>query len=106
MATLKEEAMAYEPKHTGNVADLDFFSINIEMKDGEGTKKDGTKFNYKYIEVEGKEYRIPYKVIGSIKALLQKMPTLQNVSVLKQGEGMNTEYNVIPYIETPTEQVE
>ena len=100
MATIKEEAQAYEPPQTLNIADLDKFPIDIELKDGSGTKKDGEEFTYKYVEVDGKEYRIAGTVIGGIKALLVKMPNLKEVSVIKQGEGINTRYQVIPFVES------
>jgi hypothetical protein len=40
MSTLREEAQAFVPKETLNIADLDKFSVNIELKDGEGTDKE------------------------------------------------------------------
>lgn len=71
--------------------------ISLELKDGTGTKKDGEPFTYKFAEIEGKEYRVAGTIIGGIKALLDKRPNTQFVQVLKQGEGMNTRYTVIPY---------
>lgn len=97
MATLKEEAIAYEAPQTLNIADLDKIPIDIELKDGKGTKKDGTTFTYKFAEIEGKEYRVAGTIIGGIQAILQKLPNTKYVSVIKQGEGMNTRYQVIPY---------
>ncbi len=99
MATLREEAQAYEPPQTLNIADLDKFPIDIELKDATGENKKGEVFTYKYAEIEGKQYRVAGSIIGGIKAILQKMPTLKIVSVIKQGEGMNTRYQVIPYTE-------
>ncbi len=99
MATLKEEAMAYQPPQTLNIADLDKIPISIELKDGEGTKTDGEKFTYKYAVVNNQQYRVAGSIIGGIKALLEKMPNLEFVSVIKQGQGMNTRYQVIPFVE-------
>jgi hypothetical protein len=99
MATLKDEAMAYEPPQTLNIADLDKIPIDIELKDGSGKNKDGEDFTYKYAEIEGKQYRVAGSIIGGIKALLQKMPNLKQVTVIKQGQGMNTRYQVIPFTE-------
>ena len=99
MATLKEEAMAYEPPQTLNIADLESFPVDIEVFDGEGKDKEGQAFKYKFAKIDGKEYRIAGSILGGIKAILQKMPNTKNVSVIKQGQGMNTRYQVIPYTE-------
>lgn len=97
MATLKEEAQAYEPPQTLNIADLDKIPIDLELKDGIGKDKEGEEFKYKYAVVDGKQYRVAGSILGGIKAILQKMPNLKFVSVIKQGQGMNTRYQVIPY---------
>ena len=99
MATLRESAMAYEPPQTLNIADLDKIPVDVELKDGEGKDSSGEVFTYKYAEIEGKQYRVAGSVIGGIKAILQKMPMLKFVSVVKQGQGMNTRYTVIPFQE-------
>ena len=96
MATLKEAAQAYEPPQTLNIADLDKIPVDVELKDGEGKTGDGEVFTYKYAVIEGKQYRVAGSIIGGIKALLQKLPDLKFVSVIKQGQGMNTRYQVIP----------
>ena len=59
--------------------------------------KEGNTFVYKYAEIDGKQYRVAGSIIGGVKAILQKMPNLKEVSVIKQGQGMNTRYQVIPY---------
>jgi len=99
MANIKESAMAYEPPQTLNVADLEKIPIDLELKDGEGKDSAGEVFKYKFVVIEGKQYRVAGSVLGGIKAILQKMPNLKFVSVLKQGIGMNTRYQVIPYTE-------
>jgi len=106
MATLKQEAMAYEPPQTLNIADLDKIPVDIEVLDGEGKDKEGTVFKYKYGEINGKQYRIAGSILGGIKAILGKMPNLKYVSVIKQGQGMNTRYQVIPYTEQQPVQTE
>jgi hypothetical protein len=103
MATLKEEAQAYQPPQTLNIADLEKIPLNIELKDGKGTKSDGEEFTYKYAEINGQQYRIAGSIIGGIKALMQKIPNLQFVQVIKQGHGMNTRYQVIPFVEQQRE---
>lgn len=96
MTTLKEEALEYLPPQTHNIAELDKVSIDIEILDAEGKDTNGDVFKYKYVEVDGIKYRIPGSVIGGLKAMLEKIPDLKHFSVLKQGEGMNTRYQVIP----------
>lgn len=99
MATLREEAKAYQPPQTQNIADLDKIPVDIELKDGEGTDSKGEVFKYKYAVIDGTKYRIAGSIIGGIKAILEKMPNLTHVSVIKQGQGMNTRYQVIPSTE-------
>ena len=96
MATIKEEAQAFEPKLTKNIAELDKFSIDLQLEDREGIDKDQKPFSYKVAVIGEKDYRVPGSVIGGIKALMQKIPDLKEVSVIKQGDGMNTRYQVIP----------
>ncbi len=96
MATLRESAMAYQPPQTLNIADLEKFSVDIELKDGEGKTKEGEEFKYKFTTIDGKDYRVAGTVIGGLKALLDKKPGIKVVSVIKQGEGMATRYQVIP----------
>lgn len=105
MATLREEAQAYEPKQTKNIAQLEKIPIDVELKDGEGKDKDGNVFKYKYAEIDGIQYRVPGTVIGGIKSILKKMPHVKYVTVDREGTGMATEYHVMPYVEVPTEKV-
>ncbi len=102
--TLKEEAIKYEPKTTLNIADLDKIPLSLELKDGSGKTKEGEEFTYKYAEIDGKEYRVAGTIIGGIKAILEKMPNLQFVSVIRSGQGRDTRYSVIPYTATETVQ--
>ncbi len=95
--TLKEEAIQYEPKTTLNIADLNKIPLSLELKDGNGKTKDGEEFTYKYAVIDGKEYRVAGTIIGGIKAILEKMPNLEFVAVLKSGQGRDTRYQVIPY---------
>ena len=99
MGTLKQEAQAYEPPQTLNIADLDKIPVNLELLDGHGKNKEGEEFTYKYVVIDEKEYRVAGSILGGIKALLQKMPNLEYVSVIKMGSGMNTRYQVAPYVE-------
>ena len=99
MGTIKEESMAYEPPTTLNIADLDKIPIDLELKDGTGKDKEGVEFKYKYAEIDKKQYRVAGSILGGIKAILEKMPDLKYVTVIKQGQGMNTRYQVIPHTE-------
>lgn len=105
MGTLREEAQAYEQKQTKNIVVLEKIPIDIELKDGEGKDNNGEVFKYKYVEVDGSQYRVPSSVIGGIKSILKKMPHIKYVTVDREGTGMSTEYHVMPYINPETEEV-
>lgn len=94
MATLKEEAMAYEPKQTLNIADLDEVPVDLQLYDGQGKDKDGNDFKYKYAELNGKEYRVPNSVLEEIQKILRLKPTVSKVKVIKKGSGLSTRYEV------------
>lgn len=96
MSTIKEEAQAYEPPQTLNIADLERVSMDMTIKDG--CAKEGTpdEFKYKFIVVEGKKYRVPSPVLGGLKAIMAKLPNTKFFSVIKEGAGLTTKYQVIP----------
>ena len=96
MAKLSEEAQTYVPPTTKNIAELNSVDVGIEVQTKESTKKDGEKFTYKYIEVNGEEYRVPGIVLGQLKEQLKANPNLQNFKVSKIGEGIKTVYTVVP----------
>ena len=96
MSSLKEEAKEYEPPQTLNVADLERVPIDFELMDRIANEGTPDEFKYKYMTIDGKDYRVPGSVIGAVKALLEKIPTLKFVQVLKSGVGLNTRYQVIP----------
>lgn len=96
MATLSEEAKAYQPKQTKNISELPVISIDFQMYDAEGTSEDGTAFKYKYVEVNGEKYKVPNIVIGQIKDLLEENANLKHFKVKRTGEGLKTRYMVIP----------
>ena len=73
--------------------------VNIEtvqIEEREGTNNEGKEFSYKVAIIGGEEYRIPESVLGSIKTIIEAKPSLKTVRVIKKGQGMNTEYTVIP----------
>ncbi len=94
MATLKEEAQAYEPKQTLNIADLDVVPLDLQVLEGEGKDKEGKTFKYKFAELNGKEYRIPPSVLEEMQKILKLKPTVSKVKVLKKGTGLSTRYDV------------
>jgi len=97
MVTLSEFAQTYTPASTKNIADLEEVEVNLVLEDREGTDKNGNTFKYKVIVVKGEDYRVPSSVIGNLKAILAKKPTLKKFSVAKQGTTKDdTKYTVIP----------
>jgi len=96
MARLKEEAQAYVPKQTKNIAELPRVSVELELNDGDGLDNDGHPFKYKFVEVDGEAYRVPGSVLGQIKDLLEENPNLKFIKVKRTGEGLKTRYTVIP----------
>ena len=106
MATLKEEAQAYEPKQTLNIADLDKVSVDIQTEDDEyevdDTDEEGKpikkKIKQKVVTIENKRYRVPNSVLNQLKVLLEDNPELKFFKVKKSGQGLNTDYTVIPII--------
>ena len=96
MATLRQEAQAFEPKQTLNIADLDKVSVDVQVYEGSGTDAEGKPFNYKYAELNGKQYRIPPSVIEEIQTILRLKPTVEFVKVTKSGSGLSTRYKVTP----------
>lgn len=99
MASIKEEAQAYEPKQTLTVADLDEFTLDHHLfKDGEGEGKDDdgkmVKYKYNYFKVNDQEYRVPNDVLKQLKKILELRPDAKKVKVIKSGAGLSTKYEV------------
>lgn len=97
MSTLRDEAQAYEPPQTLNVADLEKISVDVEIKKETAKDSKGDEFTYFYIEQGDKKYRVPSSVLGGLKAILKKMPQVKEFCVMKEGTGMNTKYQVLPW---------
>lgn len=94
MATIKEEAIGFESKSkVKNISDLPSVDTNLVVHN-----EDNVEFPYKYIELNGDRYRVPTSVLSSLKAILEENPALKKFKVKKSGEGMNTEYTVIPLL--------
>lgn len=96
MANLRESAKAYVPPQTLNVADLEAISLDVQIEQRKGKDNKGKEFEYSVALVAGKEYRVPASVLNDIKTIMESKPTLKTVKVVKKGQGMNTEYTVIP----------
>ena len=94
--TLKEEAQAYEPPQTKNIADLEIVPVDAEVIEREYTDKDKNPFTVSVIVVNGEDYRVPVSVLKSLKAILEVKPEIKAFKVQKTGEGLKTEYTVIP----------
>ena len=99
MANLKEEAQAYESTATKNISELPTVSTtDLDVQERTGTNDEGKEFSYKYITIEGFDYRVPASVLKSLKAILEENPNLKTFKVKKTGAGMTTEYTVIPLV--------
>ena len=95
--TIREASKTFESKKTKNVADLEIVNIDtMVLEDRTALNEEGKEFNYKVIVIKDSEYRVPSSVLNSIKTILEAKPTLKTVKVIKKGQGMNTEYTVIP----------
>ncbi|KKK73592.1 hypothetical protein LCGC14_2892300, partial [marine sediment metagenome] len=53
-------------------------------------------FSYNFMVVAGEEYRVPNSVLKQLKKHLEANPKLEKFKVAKEGEGLKTEYTVIP----------
>jgi|ETNvirnome_2_130_1030620.scaffolds.fasta_scaffold00267_28 hypothetical protein len=91
MTKLSEEAQAYEPQRTKNVAELSSVSVDLDVKE-----ENDVEYPYKYIELDEQRYRVPKSVLGQLKALLEDNKDLKNVQVRAIGTGKDTQYAVIP----------
>lgn len=85
----------YQPPQTKNIAELESVSVDLVLLDGKGKDKDNKEFSYKYIEVDGEEYRVPGKVLGDLKEIRKLRPNLKRFKVNKKGTGLGTQYTVI-----------
>lgn len=95
MAKLSEEALTYVPPTTKNISELPEVFVDAEVLEKVAGEGDNT-FTYKYIEVEGDEYRVGASVLKQLKAHLETNPFIKKFKVKKEGEGMKTTYTVIP----------
>ena len=95
MATLKDEAQAYEPRKTKNIADLEIVPVVLDVFEETGTDNDGKEFKYKYVIWEGENYRVPNTVLDDLKTMIKENPKVEFIKVIKEGEGLGTRYKVV-----------
>lgn len=95
MTTLREQANMYERPRMGLISDLD--KVNTEVDFRERVVKEGEpdEFTVSFIEVDGKEYRVPGPVLEQLKEQLAAKPASVWFKVVKKGEGLNSKYTVI-----------
>ena len=93
---LRETARAYEPQSTHNIAELEAVSLDVPIEERVGKDSNGKEFGYSVALILGEEYRVPATVLKDIKAIMTAKPTLKTIKVIKKGEGMKTQYTVIP----------
>ena len=95
MTSLRDEAKAYVPQQTKNIADLEIISLDVPIAERIGKDKDGKDFKYKVAIVLGEEYRVPNSVFNDIKEIMAMKPAVKSIKVVKKGTGMNTSYTVV-----------
>jgi len=97
--TLADEINAYEPRETHNVAELDFFFIDEPITTKEYNADTEKAYKVKILIRDGKEYRVPFVVIGQMKEWLAKKPNIKAFQVIKTGSGKEgTKYQTSPHI--------
>ena len=103
MTKLKDEALAYESKQTKNIVDLEIVPIDLELEDDEFEAEDERTGKIKVIKqkvatIDGERYRVPNSVLKQLKVLLEDNPKMSRFKVKKSGQGLNTDYTVIPIL--------
>jgi hypothetical protein len=94
--TLKDSALTYEGKSTKNIAELPKVSTALLLENREGINSEGKTFAYQVIVVDGQDYRVPVSILRSLKVVLEDNPNLKEFKVKKTGQGMDTDYTLIP----------
>lgn len=95
MGSLLDEAKAYEPKQTFNIADLPSVDVNsLQLEARTGTDLEGKEFNYNVIVVEGKEFRVPNMVLEELRKANKIKSDIKKIKVNKSGSGLNTRYSI------------
>ena len=94
---LKDTAVAYVPESkVKNISELPQVSTDLDIKEAEATDKEGKAFKYKYVELNGEQFRVPGTVLGALKDILAENPNLKTFKVKRTGTELKTRYTVIP----------
>jgi len=96
MATIGEEAKAYEPQRMKNIADLEVVSIKQDIKKETRKDKSGEDYTVSFLVIDNEEYRVPNSVLEQVQIFLVEKPDMTTFKVTKKGEGLNTSYQVVP----------
>lgn len=96
MGSIKDKSEGYTPPTTLNVSELKRISVDVEIFEKTGQKKDGEVFSYNAIEINKQEYRVPISVLKQLKEQLKENPKMKYFKVNKSGSGFDTTYIVIP----------
>ena len=97
MGSIKEQAQAYMPPQTKNIAELEYVDINTDMVVEEHTNSKGEDFTVNVATIEGNKYRVPNSVLEALKGIIEKFPDTKYFCVSKSGTGMSTKYQVLPH---------
>jgi len=82
-----------------NITELEVLNLDYPLKKFTGTDDNNKPYSYWYVEFNHENYRVPSSVIKQIQNYMAKMPNQKNFSVSKTGEGLKTQYQVIPIFE-------
>jgi len=92
---VKDFTKDFEAPKTLTVADLDVFPLDLEVfTDGKGQNSNKEEYSYNYVNVNGKEYRLPNPVAEKIREMLKIKSTIEKVSINSTGSGTSTKYTV------------
>ena len=80
---------------TYTIVDLETQDDEFEVQDDDGKTK---IVKQKVVNIDGIMYRVPNSVLNQLKILLEDNPELKFFKVKKSGQGLNTDYTVIPLI--------
>lgn len=94
--SIRQVAQNFQPKTVKNITELKSIDIDLLTTMEKGVDQEGIEYDYTCIEVNGEKYRVPDSVLGQLKQILQKKPSMKNYAVTKTGEGRLTRYQVIP----------
>lgn len=93
MSNIGEEAQNYKAEELKTVADLQFISKEMEV-----LEELEVKYPYKYILQNGERYKVAKTVLADIQQILLSSPNIIKFKVIRKGEGLKTNYTVIPLI--------